>query len=318
MSKNLLIGFIGQGYIGRNYADDFERRGYSVTRYALEPEYSANKEKIKECDIVFIAVPTPTVPAEALRKGADVPADLSAKALASEEASREGGRLSVKFDDSILRDVVPLVGKGKIAVIKSTILPGTTMSIQRENPDVIVLNSPEFLSEATADKDTGMPFMNIVGMPEDSPSFRSAAERAHSVLPKAPFSLTCKSIEAEIIKYAHNGSGYTQIIFFNAMYDIARKLGADWEPIEKAILNDPLVCGRYAKPVHKSGRGAGGNCFIKDFAALSKFYAENTSDSKGAAFFQAAERKNIELLRSTGKDTGLLKGVYGEDVSNNP
>ncbi len=28
------IGFIGQGWIGKNYADDFEHRGYRVVRYS--------------------------------------------------------------------------------------------------------------------------------------------------------------------------------------------------------------------------------------------------------------------------------------------
>jgi predicted dinucleotide-binding enzyme len=54
------IGFIGQGWIGKNYADNFVDRGYSVVRYALEQPYSDNKDSIKECPIVFIAVPTPT------------------------------------------------------------------------------------------------------------------------------------------------------------------------------------------------------------------------------------------------------------------
>ena len=57
-----LIGFIGQGFIGKNYADDFEQRNYKVVRYALEGTYAGNKDRIKECDIVFIAVPTPTTP----------------------------------------------------------------------------------------------------------------------------------------------------------------------------------------------------------------------------------------------------------------
>ena len=54
------IGFIGQGWIGMNYANDFEARGYEVVRYGLQPEYVNNKEAIKDCEIVFIAVPTPT------------------------------------------------------------------------------------------------------------------------------------------------------------------------------------------------------------------------------------------------------------------
>jgi predicted dinucleotide-binding enzyme len=35
-SKKPLIGFIGQGFIGKNYANDFEKRGYEVIRYANE------------------------------------------------------------------------------------------------------------------------------------------------------------------------------------------------------------------------------------------------------------------------------------------
>ena len=38
---NFTIGVIGQGWIGKNYADDFEKRGYRVVRYALEPAYAA-------------------------------------------------------------------------------------------------------------------------------------------------------------------------------------------------------------------------------------------------------------------------------------
>ncbi len=40
-----IIGFIGQGFIGKNYADDFENRGYTVIRYALEEQYIDNKER---------------------------------------------------------------------------------------------------------------------------------------------------------------------------------------------------------------------------------------------------------------------------------
>ena len=109
-----LIGFVGQGFIGKNYADDFERRGYETVRYALEEPYIANKDKIRDCDFVFIAVPTPTT--------------------------------LKRFDDSIVRASVALIGKGKTAVIKSTIVPGTTKDIQSQYQDREVVYSPEFLS----------------------------------------------------------------------------------------------------------------------------------------------------------------------------
>lgn len=272
------IGFIGQGFVGKNYADDFESRRYAVTRYAKEKPYDENKEDIRDCDIVFIAVPTPTTPSG--------------------------------YDASIIRAVLPLTGVGKVVVLKSTILPGLTEKIQEEFLDRIVLNSPEFLSEATASYDVSHPFVNIVGMAKVTPEHQKAAELVLSILPEAPNSLTVKSIEAELIKYAHNCSGYTQIIFFNLMYDLSQKMGADWKAIENAIKADPFVPNRYASPIHKSGRGAGGHCFIKDFAAFREIYEKMVSEPTGISMLKNMEKKNIELLRSSGKDAEILAGVY--------
>lgn len=274
-----LIGFIGQGYIGKNYADDFERRGYDTVRYSLEEPHLANKDRIAECDVVFIAVPTPTTPAG--------------------------------FDDSIVRDSIGLVGGGKVAVVKSTILPGRTASYQEAYPDRVIFYSPEFLSEASAAEDAARPFSNILGAAKDDEAHKSAAAVLASILPSAPFSLTCSSTEAEIIKYAHNTNGYIQVVLWNLFYDLAQKSDADWSVIAKALAADPFVSHRYLMPVHKSGRGAGGHCFIKDVAALRELYAKETGDALGAEALAAFERKNIELLKNSGKDLDLLEGVYG-------
>ncbi|MDO8408339.1 MAG: hypothetical protein Q7S95_03855 [bacterium] len=273
------IGFIGQGYIGKNYADDLEARGYPTVRYALEEPYRANKEQVKDCDIVFIGVPTPTTHAG--------------------------------FDDSIVRAAIALVGVGKVAVIKSTIVPGTTVSIQEQYLDRIVLYSPEFLLEVSAAHDASHPFSNIVGMAVDDVLHREAAERVLAVLPPASFSSIMASTEAELVKYAHNGSGYVQVVFFNLMYDLTKSLGYEWDRIGEALAADPLISNTYVKPVHKSGRGAGGHCFIKDFAALCDFYGRTADDSLGSAVLLAVEDKNRALLAASGKDQDLVRGVYG-------
>lgn len=277
------IGFIGQGWIGKNYADNFAERGFEVVRYSLEPAHIANEKKIKDCDIVFIAVPTPTTPAG--------------------------------FDSSIVEQAVALVGEGKSAVIKSTILPGTTKKLQAKYPRTLVFYSPEFLSEATAAQDVAKPFSNIVGLPVTDENYRQAAIKIHSVLPLAPFQLTCDSNEAELIKYSHNSSGYVQIIFFNLLYDLAKKIGADWAVVQRALEADPFVPNRYAKPIHKSGRGAGGHCFIKDFSALARLYQEVVGDREGTDIFKANEQKNIQLLLNSQKDLDLLRGVYGDIIA---
>ncbi len=281
-SEKPTIGFIGQGWIGKNYADDFEARGYRVVRYALEAPYNGNKDKIAQCDIVFIAVPTPTTP--------------------------EG------FSAAIVEEALGIVGKGSIAVIKSTIIPGSTERLQKERPEITIVYAPEFLSEATAAYDATHPFSNIMGLPVDDAAHRDAAERVLAVLPRAPFTQVCTSTEAEFVKYSHNMSGYVQIVLFNILYDLASKEGANWDTIQTALASDPYIPSRYSKPVHKSGRGAGGGCFIKDFAALrSLFESALPEDRKTLNVLRALECKNMDLLTKSGKDLDLLRGVYGDN-----
>ena len=277
-----IIGFIGQGWIGKNYADNFEKRGYEVIRYSLEEPHVKNRDKIKECDIVLIAVPTPTTPAG--------------------------------FDDSILRKVIKLVGKGKIAVIKSTVLPGTTELIQKENPDIYVTHSPEFLTEVNAAYDAANPDRNIIGIPEDNETFKEKANEVMEVLPAAPYRLVCSAKEAELIKYGGNCWFYFKVIFINMLYDLAKKLGCQWDIVRDAMMADARIGETHLNPIHKGGRGAGGHCFIKDFAAFTQKYREEIGDELGLKVLESLKDKNIDLLVSSGKDLDLLSGVYGEEA----
>lgn len=280
------IGFIGQGFIGKNYADDFERRGFPVIRYALEEPFVQNKDRIKECDIVFIAVPTPTTP--------------------------DG------YDDSIVRSAVALARAGASVVIKSTMLPGTTESIQVEFPDRIVMHSPEFLRVTQAARDAAFPDRNIIGVEEKN---RAAAEAVMALLPTAPYKIICTAREAEYAKYAGNLFLYMKVMFANLLYDVATKDGCDYEVIKKTIAADPRIGGSHLKVVHESGhvgskpgRGAGGLCFIKDIAAFRAAYEKVLpGDTAGARILRALECKNVGLLLESGKDLELLGGVYGSD-----
>ncbi|HEV8590566.1 MAG TPA: hypothetical protein VGQ55_00575 [Pyrinomonadaceae bacterium] len=276
------IGFIGQGWIGKNYADSFEDRGFTVIRYSNERSFSANKEAIKDCDFVFIAVPTPTTP-----KG---------------------------LDDSIVREVLSIVGTGKTAVIKSTVPLGAIRRLQTEHPTITVLSNPEFLRESHARADVDAPTRTIIGMPEESEHHREQAQKLADILPKAPYTLITDSTTAEFIKYTHNTFGYSLILFTNILYELASTLGVAWEPIRESIRNNPWIPEKYLDPVHKDGRGAGGGCFIKDFAAFREMYEKMTTDTTGAALLRAYEKKNIELLSKSGKDLHLLRGVYGDDI----
>lgn len=276
------IGFIGQGFIGKSYADDFENRSYEVVRYALEEPYINNKEAIQECDVVFIAVPTPS--------------------------TTDG------FDSSILEKVVDLAGDDKIVVIKSTASPGLTERIQHLYPNKIVLFSPEFLREATAAQDAANPVRNIIGLPVDSLKHHAAAETVMKMLPQAAYEKITTAIAAEFLKYTSNTLPFVKIIFLNIMYDLVLAKGGNWEDLKELLAHDPYIAPVHLDPIHKTGRGAGGHCLIKDFAAIREFYEEFCHDEVGNSFLRAAEAKNIDLLKKSNKDLDLLEGVYGKNI----
>lgn len=280
VQKKIKIGFIGNGYVGKHIADDFENRGYSVVRYALEAPFNKNKKVVGECDIVFIAVPTPTTP--------------------------DG------FDGHVVEEALSYVSSGKIVVIKSTVTPGMTKRLQEKYPKLTILFSPEFLREATAAYDAAHPFAVIVGTPVSDDAHGRAAALLLEILPDAPHRTICGSTEAEMMKYSQNVMGYVTIVFFNLLYDVNAAMGGDWEVVRSLLAADPDTASRFANPVHKGGRGAGGSCLIKDFAALRELYEKNLSqDTKALALMRAMEAKNLELLISSGKTVDLVRGVYG-------
>jgi UDPglucose 6-dehydrogenase len=280
------IGFIGQGWIGKHYADDFENRGYDTVRYGLEEPYVANKDQIKECDVVFVAVPTPTTP--------------------------EG------FDDSIVRGVLGLLRDGATAVIKSTITPGTTESLQEQYPHIIVLHSPEFLREASAAHDAAHPDRNLIGVAKDTPEHKAAAEFVLRVLPYAPYNQIMSAKDAELTKYLGNCFLYSKVVFMNILHDFVKAQGADWEAVRAAMIEDPRIGSSHTQPVHRSnderpdGRGAGGHCFIKDFEAFRELLT-TAADPEADAIVEKMIAYNNRLLVESEKDLDILTGVYGQD-----
>lgn len=277
---NETIGFIGQGFVGSAYAENYRSRGYEVVLYDRGASYRESKKKLRTCGIVFIAVPTPTTP--------------------------------YGFNDGIVREVIKVVSPGTTVVIKSTILPGTTESLQVENPNLFIVFSPEFLSVATAAHDAAYPPRNIIGIPCNTEEYHARAEQVLRTLPKAVYTKICSAREAELIKYGKNTLGFIRILHTNILYDLAQVNSVSWDTIKEAMAVDPDIPGdRYLSPMHKSGRGAGGECFIKDFEAFLHEYKSHVGDAEGIAFLEASREKNLALLRSSHKDDKIIRGVYG-------
>ena len=200
-------------------------------------------------------------------------------------------------------------------------MPGTTVALQKEFPSICVLHSPEFLSRGTAAEDAAHPYQNIVGIPSDSVEHQAAAKHVLAVLPEAP-ALVVSSNTSELFKYVHNTSLFVKSVFMNLLYDTATALGVRGEDIQAAIKNDPMLASRtenvshwHITPVHTGGRGIGGDCHIKDFETFSRFFHTLVGDPQGEAIIEALKQKNVGLLRESKKDIDLLRGVYGNTIT---
>ncbi len=279
------IGFIGQGYIGKNYADDFERRGHNVVRYAQEVPFADNKEAIGECDVVFIAVPTPTTP--------------------------------TGFDLSIVESVIPFTKADATVVIKSTIAPGSTEYFTQKFPDRFIMHSPEFLREVSAAEDAAHPERNIIGIPSDTADYRTRAQAVLDLLPHAPFVRIVSARAAELVKYAGNNFLYLKVVYANLLFDLSQSLGISYDELAEMLAADSRIGASHLKVLHASGhndhpgRGAGGHCFIKDFEVFRRLYAEKVNNAIGNELLVALARKNNDLLRTSGKDLDILDQVHG-------
>lgn len=279
------IGFIGQGFVGKAHADDFVSRGYEVVRYAKEGPYVQNRDRIVECGVVFIAVPTPTTP--------------------------EG------FDLSIVESVIPLTAPGSTVVVESTIAPGSTEKLSAQFPNRVIMHTPEFLRETHAAYDVAHPERVIVGIAEDMPEYRERAEAVLALLPEAPLKRVVLARTAELAKYAGNVFLYMKVVYANLLYDLSEALGVSYEAVSELVSADPRIGSSHLAVMHASGhtdqhgRGAGGHCFIKDFEVFRQLYAVQVADEGGCALLDAFVEKNNALLRESGKDRDLLEAVYG-------
>jgi len=173
------------------------------------------------------------------------------------------------------------------------------------------MHSPEFLREAHVHYDVRNPDRNIIGIPVSNDEYKKRAREVIDIFAKAPFESVCNSYEAELIKYAGNCYLYSKVVFMNMLYDLASAHDCNWNVLKEALMAEPRIGDSHLDPVHDSGRGAGGHCFIKDFAAFRENYEKSVGDKEGVDLLKGFERKNIKLMRDSNKNPELLEEVYG-------
>lgn len=173
-------------------------------------------------------------------------------------------------DFKILRDTLDELKSCNfegIVVVKSTALPGTL-----DNYDDVVYN-PEFLSRATSYHDFLYPDVMVVGGKGYGicQVLMDFYDTHTNVVAKEVVYTDVKT--AALIKYATNTFYALKVTFMNEIYDVAQKVGADYDLLIAALAANPRM-GNYhfMVPGPDGERGFGGPCLPKDTKALAEAF----------------------------------------------
>jgi len=276
MNSNQTVGIVGQGFVGTAIHEGFKRYVNIETydKYKNESSTCGSLEELSEkAEIIFVCLPTP------MKSNGDC--DLS---IVSETIFKLDS-----FDNN------------NIAVIKSTVLPGTTKKFNKECKNIQVVFNPEFLTEVNFIEDFKNQNRVIIGGP------RPASTKVKNLYRKAYSSasvIKTGSDSAEMVKYFTNCFLATKVSFSNEIKQICEKIGVDYDKIVEYGLYDQRIGKTHFSSPGPDGKfGFGGSCFPKDINALINF-----SEGLGVKpmVLKSVWKKNLEVRPE--RDWEKLKG----------
>ena len=276
------IGIIGKGFVGNAIYENL-RRFYEITVYDVDPKLSNCKsitEVTKQSDCIFVSVPTPM-------------------------------HMDGSPDLSIIFDVMEKVAESyndNIIILKSTVVPGTSREIKKKYPNIKIVFSPEFLTEANATGDFKSCNRMIFG--GDAADAQICIDMMKKIFPSKEYKITDWET-AETVKYYINAFLATKVSFANEMKQICDTIHTDYDEVrDLALLDNRIGKSHLQVPGPDGYHGFGGKCFAKDLNALMHFSVLN--DIK-PTLLQATWLKNLEVREE--KDWLNIKGAVtkGED-----
>lgn len=238
------IGVIGYGVVGQAIHQVFKEKGDEV-KWKDRIDGTPLPELCEWAEYIFLSLPTPT--------------------------DFENEKYDLSIFDKVISEIVPYVeNTEKLVVIKSTVVPGTTVKYQAMYPKVRFIFNPEFLTAATPVEDFRTQDRIVLGVPEnvnpvDIRVYNHLIHFYISRFPKASM-FTVGFTEAEMIKYMGNIFLSTKVIFANEMAELCNKLGANYHLVSSVVGMDQRIGPSHLKVTEK--KGFSGMCFPKDIIAL--------------------------------------------------
>ena len=201
------------------------------------------KKSVKESDIIFICVGTPT------KKG--------------------GGSADLSQIYNVSKEISSSINKFKIIITKSTV-PVTTgdeiekiLSKRNSKKKFSIVSNPEFLREGEAIRDFTYPDRVVIGT-NDKKSAKILKNLYSPLISKGALYLQTSRRAAELIKYASNAFLATKITFINEIANLCEKTGINVEDISIGMGLDKRIGSRFLR----AGPAYGGSCFPKDTKAI--------------------------------------------------
>lgn len=231
MAEILIVGY---GIVGKNLHKEYKSLNIDVyDKY--KTEFNTKKEN-KKYDIAIICVDTPYISKEN-------PCDISQvrTALCENEAD--------------------------IYIIKSTILPNTTDMLIKETGKKIIF-SPEYYGSTHFTNNYIFDFTILGG---DKKITTKVAQILQDVYDGRHRFYFVDSRTAELCKYMENAYLATKVSFCQEFYEIAKKIGVNYEELREIFIADPRIddANTYVYDEHPYWKS---HCYDKDVPAIAETY----------------------------------------------
>jgi UDP-N-acetyl-D-mannosaminuronic acid dehydrogenase len=240
--------------------DELLKKNISMGRLRVTSDY----QDLKDRDVLFVNVETPV---------------------------EDDHNPSYQALRSVLLSLGPVLKKGALVIIESTISPGTMKNIvlpELEESTGGTLNQDFYLGNCPERVMPGKLLANIRTMQRviggaDEQTAQTMA-KLYSQFVNADIDLT-DWITAELVKTVENAYRDVQIAFANEVAVLCEELGADVWKVRELVNKTPF------RNIHKPGAGVGGHCIPKDPWLL----ASSLNENKKLALIPAARAINDNM-----------------------